>query len=192
MPEKSLKIAGFAGSLRRESINRLLLRSAISLAPDGMAIEELDIRDIPLFNGDLEEGGPPQPVIDFKESIAGADGLLIVTPEYNGGIPAVTKNLIDWASRRNPPVGNVLLDKPVSIMSLAGGRGTGVMSRAHVRDVLVGPRAIPMPWGDVGLSGGPSNFDEGGNLVDEAVRTQVQQNLVSFAQWIQKLSAIQK
>ena len=145
MPEKSLKIVAFAGSLRMESINRLLLRSAISLAPDGMAIEELDIRDIPLFNGDLEEGGPPQPVIDFKESIAGADGLLIVTPEYNGGIPAVTKNLIDWASRRNPPVGNVLIDKPVSIMSLAGGRGP---ARCRVRTCVtcsLAPGPYPCP-----------------------------------------------
>ena len=190
MATNNLQVVAFAGSLRRESLNRLLLRSAISLTPEGMVIEELDISDIPLFNQDVEEEGPPQCVIDFKESIAAADGLLIVTPEYNWGIPAVTKNLIDWASRRNTPPGNVLLDKPVSIMAISGGiRGTGALSRRHVSDVILPPQAIPMPSGDVGLPGGQSNFDGNGNLIDEAARTQVEQNLVAFAAWIQRLTS---
>ena len=183
-----LKVVAFAGSLRRESLNRLLLRSAISLAPEGMVIEELDIYDIPLFNADVE-AEPAQSVTDFKESVAAADGLLIVTPEYNWGIPAVTKNLIDWASRRNTPPGNVLLDKPVSIMAISGGtRGTGALARSHVRDVLVFPRAIPMPSGDVGLSGGQSNFDDQGKLINETAQTVIEQNLVAFADWIHRLS----
>ncbi|MBI2855577.1 MAG: NAD(P)H-dependent oxidoreductase [Chloroflexi bacterium] len=174
--------------MRRGSLNRLLLRAAISLAPEAMVIQELDIHDIPLFNGDVEES-PVQSVIDFKESVAAADGLLIVTPEYNYGIPAVTKNLIDWASRRNTPPGNVLLDKPVSIMAVAGGnRGRGAYAVRHVRDALVFPRAIPMPSGDVGITGGQSNFDSDGNLVNEDARTQVRQNLVAFATWIQRVS----
>jgi len=184
-----LKVVAFAGSLRRESLNRLLLRSAISLAPEGMVIEELDISDIPLFNADVE-AEPAQSVTDFKESVAAADGLLIVTPEYNWGIPAVTKNLIDWASRRNTPPGNVLLDKPVSIMSIAGGaRGTGALARAQVRDVLVFPRAIPTPSGDVGLYGGQSNFDDQGKLINETAQTIIEQNLVAFAAWIHRLSS---
>ena len=101
MSTKPVKVVAFAGSLRRESLNRLLLQAAISLAPEGMVIEELDIHDIPLFDEDMEIDGPPQSVISFKESVGAADGLLIVTPEYNWGIPAVTKNLIDWASRRS-------------------------------------------------------------------------------------------
>ena len=182
-------VVAFAGSLRKESLNRLLLQSAISLAPEGMVIEELDIHHIPLFDEDVEEEGPPQSVVSFKESVGAADGLLIVTPEYNWGIPAVTKNLIDWLSRRNTPPGNVLLNKPVSIMAVSGGiRGTGALARRHVRDVIVFPRAIPMPSGDVGLSGGLSNFDGNGNLIDEAARTQVEQNLVAFADWIQKFT----
>ena len=153
-----------------------------------MVIEELDISDIPLFNADVE-AEPPQSVTDFKESVAAADGLLIVTPEYNWGIPAVTKNLIDWASRRNTSPGNVLLNKPVSIMAIAGGiRGTGALARSHVRDVIVFPRAIPMPSGDVGLSGWQSNFDDQGDLVNETARTMVEQNLAAFADWIQRLS----
>ena len=78
MCSKSLKVVAFAGSLRRESLNRLLLKSAISLAPEGMVIEELDISDVPLFNQDVEEEGPPQSVISFKESVGAADGLINV------------------------------------------------------------------------------------------------------------------
>ena len=186
---QSYKVVAFAGSLRKGSINRLLLRSAISLAPPEMAIHELDIHDIPLFDQDVEDEDPPQSVIDFKQEIESADGLLIITPEYNWGIPAVTKNLIDWASRRNTPPGNVLLNKPVSIMSIAGGaRGIGALARRQVRDVIVYPRAIPMPSGDVGLSGGLSNFDETGNLADDAAREQVELNLQAFSDWIRVIS----
>jgi len=185
---RTLHIVAFAGSLRKESLNRLLLRSAISMAPDGMVIEELDIQNIPLFNADLEED-PLQAVIDFKESVNAADGLLIATPEYNWGIPAVTKNIVDWASRRNTPPGNVLLNKPVSIMAIAGGvRGTGAMSRSQLRSVIVFPRAATMPSGDVGLSGGLSNFDNDGNLTNETARGMVEQNLADFAEWIQRLA----
>ena len=185
-----LRIVAFAGSLRKESINRLLLRSVISIAAEELVIRELDIQNIPLFNQDVEDKDPPQSVIRFKESIESADGLLIVTPEYNWGIPAVTKNLIDWASRRNTVPGNVLLNKPVSIMSMAGGvTSVGALARRQLRDVIVYPRAIPMPSGDVGLSGGLSNFDENGNLVNEAAKEAVSQNLTAFANWIKRLAA---
>ena len=185
-----LRIVAFAGSLRKESINRLLLMSVISIAPKDLAISELDIQNIPLFNQDVEDKDPPQSVIRFKKSIESADGLLIVTPEYNWGIPAVTKNLIDWASRMNTVPGNVLLNKPVSIMSMAGGvTSVGALARRQLRDVIVYPRAIPMPSGDVGLSGGLSNFDENGNLVNEAAKEAVSQNLTAFANWIKRLAA---
>ena len=184
-----LNVAAFAGSLRKESINRLLLRSAMSMTPEGMEIQELDIHEIPLFNQDLEDQNPPTSIVTFKELIKAADGLLIITPEYNWGIPSVTKNLIDWASRRATPPGNVLLNKPTSIMSISGTtNGVGALARRQLRDVIVYPRAIPMPSGDVGLSGGLTNFDDNGNLVDEAAREQVKQNLVAFSDWIKKLN----
>lgn len=182
------KVVAFAGSLRKESLNRTLLRCAISSTPENMTIEQLDIYDVPLYNGDIEEQGPPKSVIDFKESIAAADGLLIVTPEYNYGVPAVTKNLIDWASRRNSHPGNVLSNKPVAIMTVtASTRGNGALARSQVREVLVAPGAIPMPAAGFGLGGGQSNFDSSGNLVNESVLTQLQQTLSAFADWIQKL-----
>ena len=96
MPEKNLNIVSFAGSLRKGSISRRLLKSSIELTPSAMNITELDIEEIPMFNADLEDAGTPSAIVELKKSVASSDGLLIVTPEYNNGIPGVTKNIIDW------------------------------------------------------------------------------------------------
>lgn len=188
-PTHHLNVVGFAGSLRDASFNRLLLRAAVGLAPDGMTIGVHDIAAIPLYNRDDEEAGVPQPVLDFKTAIAEADGLLVVTPEYNFGLPAVTKNALDWASLRSGP-GNVLADKPVAIMGMAGGvNGTTAMARSAVRQTLTFPGAIPMPRGDVGLSGGAANFDETGALTNESARVRVLTALEAFADWIRFLAS---
>src|SRR5690625_1031437 len=93
-------ILGLSGSLRRRSYNSGLLRAAVELAPDGVRIETGSIRDVPLYDGDREEAeGLPQPVLRLQEQLRAADGLLLVTPEYNNGIPGVFKNAIDWMSR---------------------------------------------------------------------------------------------
>ena len=188
MTDNPLKVAAYAGSLRKASLNKLLLAAAARLAPGGMVIEELDISDVPLYNGDLDGEGAPPPVLDVKQAIADADGLLIVTPEYNWGMPAASKNVIDWASRRQSPPGNVLMDKPVAIMSISGGMGIGAYVRAQTRAVLISPRAVPIPYGDVGVAGGASNFDEEGNLVNEAVHNSIVEYLTAFADWIRKVS----
>src|SRR4051812_13513323 len=109
-----IRVLGFAGSLRRESYNRALLRAAAGLAPDGMEIAAFDLADVPLYNGDVEALGDPDPVKRFKQAIGNADGVLMVTPEYNHGVPGVMKNAVDWASR--PPGKAVLQHKPVGIL----------------------------------------------------------------------------
>jgi chromate reductase len=185
MATSNLRIVSFAGSLRKGSLNRMLQMSSAALVPIGMIVEELDISEVPLFNADVEDNGPPDSVIKLKESIAAADGLLIVTPEYNYSMPAVTKNLIDWASRRISHPGNVLLGKPVCIMSVTGGAtSNGAKGRAHVRESLVFPGAITMPGPDVGLSGGQRNFNSSGDLIDELAISQVERNMAAFRDWI--------
>src|SRR5262245_61149336 len=95
-------VIGISGALRRGSYNAALLRGAVELAPAGLSIEVASIREFPLYDGDLEaEHGIPAPVRALKDRIASADGLLLVTPEYNNSIPGVFKNAIDWLSR--PP-----------------------------------------------------------------------------------------
>src|SRR5262245_62996299 len=95
-------IAGFAGSLRKASFNRALLRAAVEAAPAAqLRIEVCDLSEVPLYNGDVEALGLPEAVQKLREAVTRADGLLIATPEYNWGVPAVTKNALDWLSR--PP-----------------------------------------------------------------------------------------
>ena len=94
-----VKLIGLSGSLRRASFNSALLRAAADLVPEGSELTLGSIRDIPLYDGDVEaENGIPLPVTTLKDAIAAADGLLLVTPEYNNSIPGVFKNAIDWLS----------------------------------------------------------------------------------------------
>jgi chromate reductase, NAD(P)H dehydrogenase (quinone) len=98
LDNKKLKILGFAGSLRKGSFNRALLRATEELLPANLTLEVFDIEGIPLFNQDIERDIPPK-VKEFKSKILEADALLISTPEYNYSVPGVLKNSIDWASR---------------------------------------------------------------------------------------------
>ena len=95
----SVHILGFSGSPRKGSFNTALLRTASHLLPADATLETFDLALIPLHNGDVEAAGFPEPVVRFKQRIAAADALLIVTPEYNYSIPGVLKNAIAWASR---------------------------------------------------------------------------------------------
>src|SRR5687768_5607295 len=94
-----IRILGVAGSLRRGSLNRALLRAAAELAPEGVSIEMFDLLAVPLYNGDIEAGGDPEGVVALKAAIREADGVLFGCPEYNHGVPGVMKNAVDWASR---------------------------------------------------------------------------------------------
>ena len=116
--KQQISILGFAGSLRKGSYNRALLRAALELVPDDANLEVFELDGIPLFNQD-RESSPPEKVKEFKEKIQAADAILIVTPEYNYSMPGVLKNAIDWASR---PYGNNSFEgKPVALMSASTG-----------------------------------------------------------------------
>jgi chromate reductase, NAD(P)H dehydrogenase (quinone) len=105
---------GFAGSLRRGSYNRALLRAATELAPPALAIVIHELDGIPLYNGDIEAAGAPQSVVQLRDAIRKADGLLIATPEYNYGVRGVLKNTIDWLSR--PSRDSALNGKVAAVM----------------------------------------------------------------------------
>ena len=119
------RIVGLSGSLRRGSLNTALLRAARSLLPPGASLELADIRDVPLYNGDLEAASFRLRRARLKEQVAGADALLIATPEYNHSIPGVLKNVLDWMSRPPPDQARVFLHRPVAILGASpGGFGT--------------------------------------------------------------------
>jgi len=172
-----VKIVGMSGSLRRDSLNSGLLRAAAELTPNGHEIVIASIREIPLYDGDVEaRGGVPAPVTTLKDLIAAADGLLISTPEYNGSIPGVLKNAIDWLSRPSADLSRVFGGKPVAVMGASpGGFGT-ILSQNAWLPVL---RALgTQPWfgGRLMVSRAGSLFSADARLTDAAT----QENLRKF------------
>ncbi len=178
--DKQIKVLAFAGSLRKGSYNKALVRCAVEVAPQNVAIEVFDLEGIPIYNADLENT-PPQRVTEFKNKIREADALLIATPEYNYSIPGVLKNAIDCASR--PVIGNPLENKPVAIMSASTGRFGGARAQYHLRQTFVFLNMPPINRPEVMMSDAAHNVDENGNVTNEQTRQLIRQLLEALAQW---------
>lgn len=168
MPDESrlLRLIGVAGSLRAGSYNRMLLRAAIARAPEGLVIEEAAIADLPPYNADLDTDElRPGPVRALKARVSSADGMLIVTPEYNHTVPGVMQNVIDWLSR--PGFGSPLAGKPVGIM----GAARGIMGSARAQQVLkltlMSTLAQVMPDRGVAVGQAADKFAPDGTLIHE-------------------------
>jgi chromate reductase len=170
--EKPFKILAFAGSLRKSSFNKALVRAALDIAPQNVKMEAFDLEGIPPFNQDLENT-PPEKVKEFKEKIRNADALLIATPEYNFSIPGVLKNALDWASR--PYQQNVLAGKPVALMSASTGRFGGARAQYHLRQSFVRLNMHTVNQPEVMLSSAAENVDANGKLTNEETRTLIRQ-----------------
>jgi len=179
-----LSILGIAGSLRSASYNRMALRAAQDLAPADARIEIFDLSVIPLFNQDHEKN-PPAPVAEFKKRIRAADAILIVTPEYNYGIPGVLKNAIDWASR--PYGDNSWSDKPVAAMGASGGMFGTSRCQFLLRQLLVFLNMHPVNQPEVLITQAQDRFDSNGKLTDEATKKLMQQLLQSLVTWTRRL-----
>jgi NAD(P)H-dependent FMN reductase len=180
-----IKIVGVSGSLRSGSYNSSLLRAALQVLPADVQLEIGTIKGIPLYDGDVEaKEGIPDSVQALKNSIIQADGLLLVTPEYNNSMPGVLKNAIDWLSRPPADSGKVFGNKPVALIGASpGGFGT-ILSQAAWLPVLrtLGTRA----WfgGRLMVSRAGQVFDANGELQDEAVRKQLSTFMAGFADFI--------
>src|SRR5690348_3127713 len=125
------KLVGISGSLRGGSFNTALLRAAAGLMPEGAELAVHTIHGIPLYDGDVEAAsGIPAPVTALKDAIAAADGLLLVTPEYNNSIPGVFKNVIDWLSRPAADIPRVFRQKPVALTGASPGPFGTILSQA--------------------------------------------------------------
>lgn len=181
------EILAFAGSLRRDSYNRALLRAAQELAPGDMAISIFDLIDVPLYNGDVEAQGDPEGVARFKHAIRTADGVLIATPEYNHGVPGVMKNAIDWASR--PPQNAALAEKPVAIFGASPGITGTARGQSQLRQAFEFTNSICMPQPEVLVFRANEKFDAQGRLTDERTRQGVSRFLAAFGDWIRRWQA---
>lgn len=184
-PDRELRVLGFAGSLRSGSYNRALLRAAIELAPPGMTIEPWDLAPIPLYNGDVEAAGDPEPVAAFKRAIRAADALLVVTPEYNYGVPGVLKNAIDWASR--PPDDAALAGKPAALLGATPGRTGTARAQLQVRQAFVFTDTPALLKPEVLVARAHEKFDAEGRLTDEPTRRIVVRLLEALAEWSRRL-----
>jgi len=179
------KIVGISGSLRQGSFNAALLRAAVELAPETLSIEIGSIQEIPLYNFDVEKSeGIPAAVSRLKDQIAAADGLLLVTPEYNHSIPGVFKNAIDWLSRPPADIPRVFGQRPVALIGASPGNFGTLLSQNGWLATLrtLGTR----PWfgGSLYVSGAGKVFDESGTLTDPAIRERLRKYLQGFADFI--------
>jgi NAD(P)H-dependent FMN reductase len=160
----------------------MLLRAAAAAMPEGSSLQMESIRDIPLYDGDVEAAqGIPPAVQRLKDRIAAADGLLIVTPEYNNAMPGVLKNAIDWMSRPPVDIPRVFRGRPVAIMGATPGPGGTLLSQAAWLPVL---RTLGMrPWfeGRVAISTAAKMFDAEGAVIDPATQERITGFVAGFA-----------
>lgn len=178
-------ILGISGSLRTASLNTSLLRAAAELTPDGTTVNVSSIAGIPLYNGDDEDaGGLPPAVVELKRKLLAADGLLLVTPEYNNSLPGVFKNAIDWLTRPPSEIAQHFGGKPVAIMGAsAGGFGT-ILAQDAWLSVLrtLGTR----PWFGAKLQVPRMQnlLDDQGRLTDQATRDKLAAFMRGFTEFV--------
>lgn len=183
-----LRVLVISGSLRKGSFNTSLARAAIAIAQAEKLPLELElagIGDIPLYDEDLRSAGLPEAVARFRAQIAAADGVLIVTPEYNFSVPGVLKNAIDWASR---PPEQPFAGKPVAIMGASGGMSGTMRAQYHLRQIAVFLDAHVMNKPEVFVRNAKDIFSTEGALTDDATRKVVAQLLTAFVPWMRKLA----
>ena len=175
------RIVGISGSLRQRSYNTALLRACVELMPVGSELAIESIRGIPLYDGDVEASqGVPASVEALKDAIAQADGLLLVTPEYNNSIPGVFKNAIDWLSRPASDIARVFGAKPVGLIGASpGGFGT-ILSQNAWLPVLRTVGAEFWSEGRLMVSRAQTAFHPDGRLSDSKAEEQLRRFLQGF------------
>jgi chromate reductase, NAD(P)H dehydrogenase (quinone) len=172
--------------LRKGSFNALLLRAAQEVLPSGSTLDMASIAGIPLYNFDVETEGIPETVTALKERIVAAEGLLLVTPEYNHSMPGVFKNAIDWLSRPSKDIPRIFGGRPVAIMGASSGIGGTRMSQVGWLPVLrtLGTR----PWfgKQLYVANAGQVFDAEGRLIDETVRKLLTNFMAGFVEFVDR------
>jgi chromate reductase len=179
-----LNVITICGSLRKGSFNRMLANLLPGLAPAGMTITPSPSIEMPLYNSDMQAEGFPPAATALAEAIRAADGVIIVSPEYNWTIPGGLKNAIDWVSRtKDQPFAN----KPVCLQSCSMGILGGARMQYHMRQSMVFLNAFVFNTPEVLVAQAQNKFDDKtGELKDEATRAVIKQQLEAFAKFIER------
>ncbi len=178
---KSKNIALIVGSLRKESFSRKIAKALVTLAPESLSLEILEIGELQMYNQDLEEV-PPAAWTEFRSRLKGFDGVLFVTPEYNRSVPALMKNAIDIGSR---PYGKNSWDgKPGGIVSVSPGALSGFGANHHLRQSLVFVNVPAMQQPEAYIGNAAKLFDNNGKLTDESTREHLRKFIDAFAKWV--------
>jgi chromate reductase len=177
------QVAVLVGSLRKESFNRKLALAMKASAPASMALEIVEIGQLPLYNQD-DDADPPAPSAAFKQRIAEAGAVLFVTPEYNRSVPGVLKNAIDIASR---PYGKSAWDgKPAAVITVSPGAIGGFGANHHLRQSLVFLNMPTLAQPEAYVGGAGDLFDESGGLKKPQTQQFIDKFMAAFAAWIEK------
>jgi chromate reductase len=162
-----MKVLAICGSLRQDSWNRKLLRLASeALKKQGAEVEEFDLRPLPIYNGDTEAKGLPDPASSLRDAIKNSDAVVIASPEYNGSMSSAVKNAVEWASR---PPENVLRDKVFFVMGTGPGRSGARGMYAHLSFAIQTEGGWVVPSPKVLLPGAAQIISPEGELLDDAV-----------------------
>jgi chromate reductase, NAD(P)H dehydrogenase (quinone) len=178
-------LIGLSGSLRSGSLNTLLLNAAVQLMPAGSQLTTGSIRGIPLYDGDVEKhDGIPALVAQLKDQIAAADGLLLVTPEYNASIPGVFKNAIDWLTRPAEDIARVFRDRPVAVIGASPGPFGSTHAQLAWATVLRKLNTRPFHLaGQITVLHANKAFDPQGTLQDDKLRARLTDYLRDFVEF---------
>ncbi len=184
----TINVVTISGSLRKASFNSALQRALPALAPAGMTLTEAPPYDgFPHYNSDLQAAsGFPEAVKTFADALRAADGVIIITPEYNYSVPGPLKNAIDWVSRlEHQP----FKDKPVAIQSATGGPLGGARMQYHLRSILVFLNAFTFNTPEIFVGSAHTKFNDKLELTDEPTRKIVATQLEAFGKFIARVRA---
>lgn len=180
-----ISLIGLSGSVRRASFNAAVLRVAASMMPADSELRIESIADIPLYNGDEEAAnGVPASVSRLKDAIAAADGLLLVTPEYNNSVPGVAKNAIDWLSRPPEDIGRVFAGRPVAICGASPGNFGTLLAQNAWLPIFRTLRAEVWSGGRLMVSRAGSVVDANGNISDVSTRENIGKFVTGFVGYV--------
>lgn len=179
-----INIAAVCGSLRGRSYNRGLLRAIVDLSPETMKWNVLDWSGLPVYNGDLEHPAAPDVVTDLQQQLRAADGVVIVTPEYNHGIPGGLKNFIDWMSRGTPP--HAFFGLPGAIAGASNGMIGTARCQLALRNTLATLNVAVHPFPQVLVSNCKERFDEQRKLTHEPTIAFLKDWLVEVERWMRR------